>query len=50
MMFPTRLSFITYNLWLTERWPARAPALARRRPIIGPCRRYTSFCEGSHRV
>jgi endonuclease/exonuclease/phosphatase family metal-dependent hydrolase len=26
-MVPSRLSFITCNLWLTERWPARAPAL-----------------------
>jgi endonuclease/exonuclease/phosphatase family metal-dependent hydrolase len=26
-MVPCRLSFITYNLWLTERWPARAPAV-----------------------
>ena len=25
--FPVRLSFITYNLWLTQRWPARADAL-----------------------
>ena len=28
-MIPTRLSFVTYNIWLTERWPARAPALER---------------------
>jgi len=28
-MIPTRLSLITYNLWLTKRWPARAPALER---------------------
>jgi hypothetical protein len=26
-MVPSRLAFITCNLWLTERWPARAPAL-----------------------
>jgi endonuclease/exonuclease/phosphatase family metal-dependent hydrolase len=26
-MIPTRLSFITYNLWNTQRWPERAPAL-----------------------
>lgn len=26
-MFPTRLSFITYNLWNTQRWPQREPAL-----------------------
>ena len=28
-MVPTRLSIVTYNIWLTERWPARAPALER---------------------
>lgn len=28
-MLPTRLSFVTYNLWLTQKWPARAPALER---------------------
>ena len=28
-MLPARLSFISYNIWLTERWPARAPALER---------------------
>jgi endonuclease/exonuclease/phosphatase family metal-dependent hydrolase len=26
-MFPTRLSFITYNLWNTKRWPQREGAL-----------------------
>jgi exonuclease III len=26
-MFPVRLSFVTYNLWNTVRWPLRAPAL-----------------------
>jgi endonuclease/exonuclease/phosphatase family metal-dependent hydrolase len=26
-MGPTRLSFITYNLWNTQRWPEREPAL-----------------------
>lgn len=26
-MIPTRLSFITYNLWNTQRWPMREPAL-----------------------
>jgi endonuclease/exonuclease/phosphatase family metal-dependent hydrolase len=33
---PTRLSFITYNLWLTERWPARAPALERFLSLFRP--------------
>ncbi len=28
-MFPVRLSLVTYNLWGTERWPERAPALQR---------------------
>lgn len=28
-MLSTRLSFITYNLWQTKRWPARAPALEK---------------------
>ena len=35
-MIPTRLSFITYNLWLTERWPARAPALERFLALFTP--------------
>jgi exonuclease III len=26
-MFPIRLSLVTYNLWNTQRWPERAPAL-----------------------
>lgn len=26
-MFPTRVSLLTYNLWNTQRWPAREPAL-----------------------
>lgn len=26
-MIPTRLSLVTYNIWLTQRWPARAAAL-----------------------
>jgi endonuclease/exonuclease/phosphatase family metal-dependent hydrolase len=38
MVFPVRLSLVTYNLWGTERWPARAPALAafcdRYRPDV----------------
>ena len=28
-MFPVRVNVVTYNLWNTERWPARGPALAR---------------------
>jgi endonuclease/exonuclease/phosphatase family metal-dependent hydrolase len=38
MAFPVRFSIATYNLWGTERWPARAPALAafceRYRPDV----------------
>ena len=26
-MFPTRISLVTYNLWNTQRWPLRQPAL-----------------------
>src|SRR6266446_2017336 len=35
-MVPTRLSLITYNLWLTERWPARARALERFLKLFAP--------------
>jgi endonuclease/exonuclease/phosphatase family metal-dependent hydrolase len=35
-MIPSRLSFITCNLWLTERWPARAPALERFLALFTP--------------
>ena len=35
-MVPIRLSFITYNLWLTERWPARARALERFLTLFAP--------------
>ena len=35
-MIRSRLSFITYNLWLTERWPARAPALERFLALFTP--------------
>lgn len=35
-MIPTRLSLITYNLWLTERWPARAPALEKFLTLFAP--------------
>jgi len=35
-MIPTRLSIITCNIWLTERWPARAPALERLLTLFTP--------------
>lgn len=35
-MLPSRLSFVTYNLWLTHRWPARQPALRRFLQLFGP--------------
>ena len=35
-MVLTRLSIITYNIWLTERWPARAPALERFLSLFTP--------------
>lgn len=35
-MVPSRLSFITYNLWLTERWPARAFSLERFLTLFTP--------------
>jgi exonuclease III len=35
-MIPTRLSFVTFNLWLTERWPARAPALRKFLALFTP--------------
>ena len=35
-MIPTRISLITYNLWLTQRWPARAPALERFLTLFTP--------------
>jgi endonuclease/exonuclease/phosphatase family metal-dependent hydrolase len=35
-MVPTRLSIITCNIWLTERWPARAPALERLLRLFTP--------------
>jgi endonuclease/exonuclease/phosphatase family metal-dependent hydrolase len=35
-MIPTRLSLVTYNLWLTKRWPARAPALERFLDLFTP--------------
>jgi exonuclease III len=35
-MAPTRLSIITCNIWLTERWPARAPALEKFLTLFTP--------------
>jgi endonuclease/exonuclease/phosphatase family metal-dependent hydrolase len=32
----TRLSFVTCNLWLTQKWPARAPALERFVTLFNP--------------
>jgi endonuclease/exonuclease/phosphatase family metal-dependent hydrolase len=34
--FPTRLSIVTYNLWKTERWPERAPAVRHFMETIQP--------------
>jgi hypothetical protein len=38
VQFPVRLSIVTYNLWNTQQWPERAPALelflARYRPDV----------------
>jgi endonuclease/exonuclease/phosphatase family metal-dependent hydrolase len=35
-VIPTRLSFMTCNIWQTERWPARAPALERLVTLFAP--------------
>jgi endonuclease/exonuclease/phosphatase family metal-dependent hydrolase len=35
-MLPIRLSFMTYNLWKTERWRARAPALEKFLALYAP--------------
>src|SRR5437868_4437752 len=35
-MFPIRLSVITYNIWNTERWPERAPALENFLRLLRP--------------
>ena len=35
-MIPTRLSIVTYNIWQTERWPERAPALERFLQLFTP--------------
>lgn len=35
-MTPTRVSFITYNIWNTERWDVRQPALRKFLEIFDP--------------
>ena len=35
-MIPPRISIVTYNLWMTERWPARAPALKNFLALFSP--------------
>jgi endonuclease/exonuclease/phosphatase family metal-dependent hydrolase len=35
-MFSPRLSIITYNIWLEQRWPARAPALKKFLDLFAP--------------
>ena len=35
-MFPARISFITYNIWNTERWAFREPALRKFLEIFDP--------------
>ena len=35
-MLPTRLSIVTCNIWLTERWPTRAPALEKFLALFAP--------------
>ncbi len=35
-MFPARISLVTYNIWLTERWQVRAPALRRFLEVFDP--------------
>lgn len=35
-MWPIRVSVITYNLWKTERWRARAPALNKFLDVFNP--------------
>jgi endonuclease/exonuclease/phosphatase family metal-dependent hydrolase len=35
-MFPVRLSIVTYNIWTTDRWPERAPALENFLRLIRP--------------
>ena len=35
-MFPVSLSFVTYNLWGTKRWPQRKPALRQFIELFKP--------------
>ena len=35
-MIPPRLSFVTYNIWATKRWPEREPALRRFLELFAP--------------
>ena len=35
-MTPTRINFITYNIWNTERWNVRAPALRKFLELFDP--------------
>jgi endonuclease/exonuclease/phosphatase family metal-dependent hydrolase len=35
-LIPARLSVVTCNIWLTERWPARAPALEKFLTLFAP--------------
>ncbi|HEV7822133.1 MAG TPA: endonuclease/exonuclease/phosphatase family protein [Burkholderiales bacterium] len=35
-MLPTRISFITYNIWNTERWAFREPALRKFLEVFNP--------------
>ena len=35
-MIPTRLSIVTYNIWNTQRWEVRAPALERFLALFAP--------------
>ena len=36
MTFPVRISFVTYNIWNTERWDFREPALCRFLELYDP--------------
>jgi endonuclease/exonuclease/phosphatase family metal-dependent hydrolase len=36
MMFPARISIVTYNIWLTERWKLRSPALRKFLQVFDP--------------
>ncbi|MGZ5175248.1 MAG: endonuclease/exonuclease/phosphatase family protein, partial [Burkholderiales bacterium] len=35
-MVPTRINFITYNIWNTERWAFREPALRKFLEVFNP--------------